>query len=99
MKMKLLIVAVVLFVLLVATQLRSSTTVSLCKDGHTQRLTGLKIFDVKGRLVYEADSLHEDSFTWNGYDKHGNPVSSGLYILQATDANNKKHLAKIVRMK
>ncbi len=78
---------------------RGAITVSLGKDGHPQRLIGLKVFDVKGRLVYEADSLSKDSFTWNGQDKHGNPVSSGIYVLQATDTNHKKHLAKIVRMK
>ena len=77
----------------------SSMTISISKDTGKQKITYLKIFDVKGRLVYETNTPVIDSFTWNGKDSMGKPVSSGIYFLQATDNDNKKHRAKIVRMK
>ena len=74
-------------------------TISLTKDAGKHKISNLKIFDVKGRLIFEVDLPGIDSFTWNGNDRLGNPVSSGVYILQATDSSNKKHLVRIVRMK
>jgi hypothetical protein len=74
-------------------------TISLTKDAGKQKILDIKIFDVKGRLIFNVDLPGIDSFMWNGIDRMGNPVSSGVYILQATDSSNKKHLARIVRMK
>ena len=74
-------------------------TISLFKETARQEILSLKIFDVKGRLVYETDTPGIESFTWNGQDRMGKPVNSGIYILQATESYNKKHQAKIVRMK
>lgn len=76
-----------------------AVTISLTNDTCRQKISDLRIFDVKGRLVFETYLPSIDSFTWNGKDRGGKPLSSGVYILQATDTDNKKHLAKIVRMK
>jgi len=74
-------------------------TISLPKDTSRQRITDLRIFDIKGRLVFKTDTPENDTFTWNGKDVTGRQVSSGVYILQATDSSNQKHLAKIVKFK
>jgi len=74
-------------------------TISLGKVSNREKIKNLKIYDLKGRLVFETYLPSIDSFTWDGKDRMGNPVSSGVYILQATDSSNKKHLARIVRIK
>lgn len=75
-----------------------SMTVSLYWDTGRKKIRDLKIFDVKGRLIFKSDIPEIDSFTWDGIDRSGKPLSSGVYILQVTDSDNINHLTKIVRM-
>jgi hypothetical protein len=74
-------------------------TISLAKEAGREKIKNLKIYDLKGRLVYETNIVGLNSYQWDGNDSMGKPINSGLYFLQATDTDNKKHLAKIVRMK
>ena len=74
-------------------------TIDLNNNADKQKISGIKIFDMNGRMIFKTDLLGINTFTWDGNDMMGNPVSSGVYILQATDSSNKKHLARIIRMK
>ncbi|MFO8145323.1 MAG: FG-GAP-like repeat-containing protein [Candidatus Syntrophosphaera sp.] len=74
-------------------------TISLGKVANREKIKNLKIYDLKGRLVYETNIFGLNSYQWDGKDRMGKPVSSGIYILQAMDTGNKKHLTKFVRMK
>jgi hypothetical protein len=77
----------------------SAMTISISKDTGREKIKNLKIYDLKGRLIFETNIVGLNSYQWDGNDKIGKPLSSGIYFLQATDTDNKKHLAKIVRMK
>lgn len=74
-------------------------TIDLNNNADKQKISGIKIFDMKGRMIFKTDLLGINTFTWDGNDMMGKPVSSGVYILQATNSSNKKHLARIIRMK
>ncbi len=74
-------------------------TIDLNNNAGKQKISGIKIFDMKGKMIFKTDLQGINTFTWDGNDMMGNPVSTGVYILQATDSSNNKHLARIVRMK
>lgn len=51
------------------------------------RFYSLTLFDLSGRLVRtwsEASEGSERVIRWNGLDKHGRPLQSGVYILRLT---------------
>jgi hypothetical protein len=54
---------------------------------------GLEIYDVSGRRITRLDGSSrppgrydgvDDSITWDGRDERGNPVASGVYLVQLT---------------
>jgi flagellar hook assembly protein FlgD len=74
-------------------------TISVGQKGCREKINTIKIYDLKGRLVFRASIPGSDSYLWDGKDSSGRPVSSGIYFLQAKDIDNKIYPAKIVRIK
>jgi hypothetical protein len=59
----------------------------------------VKITEMDGRLVYQVRA-QGGMATWNGRDYKGNTVASGVYIVLATDEQNReKAAAKIFFIK
>lgn len=52
----------------------------------------VKIIELNGRLVYQTKSLGTQA-VWNGKDYRGNRVSSGVYLVLATDELGKEKIA------
>ncbi len=52
----------------------------------------ISLFDLTGGLVYESLSQHRDTFSWDGYDLEGNPVTSGTYMVRITQSGNDRFL-------
>jgi Two component regulator propeller len=52
----------------------------------------VKITELDGRLVYQVKALGGQAI-WNGKDYKGNRVSSGVYIVLATDEQNREKVA------
>ena len=52
----------------------------------------VKITEMDGRLVYQVRALGGQA-TWDGRDYKGNCVSSGVYIVLATDEQNREKVA------
>jgi len=52
----------------------------------------VKITEMDGRLVYQVKA-EGGMATWNGRDYKGNRISSGVYIVLATDEQNKEKVA------
>ena len=48
--------------------------------------TKLKIFDLKGRLMFEKDLPNSNWWQWNVEDKNGKKVPSGIYFYLLTDS-------------
>jgi hypothetical protein len=55
-------------------------------------LKGIKIYSISGKLVSEYNTRNTDLFEINNIN-----LQSGVYIVKATDINNKEYTAKIVR--
>ncbi len=63
------------------------------------RDSNVKIVDTSGKLVYAGKSIG-GQFTWDGKDKSGRRVPSGVYMVLATNAEGKEGVAtKIVMIK
>lgn len=78
---------------------KDALTISVRQKGCREKINTIKIYDLKGRLVFRASIPGSDSYLWDGKDSSGRPVSSGIYFLQAKDIDNKIYPAKIVRIK
>lgn len=67
-----------------------STTIMLNFDSK-QDFVDLKIMNIKGQIVRDlslnAESKKKINVNWNGLDKNGNMVSSGIYFLKAKAGN------------
>lgn len=51
-----------------------------CSDSNEQEAK-IEIFNVKGQMIKEFSNLgSQNSIVWNGDDKNGNPVGSGIYF-------------------
>lgn len=48
--------------------------------------TALKVFDIKGRLVYSTTSTNS-KVTWKGVDLSGKKVAAGVYLYRMSNAN------------
>ncbi|MBZ5858618.1 type IX secretion system anionic LPS delivery protein PorZ [Flavihumibacter profundi] len=56
----------------------------------------VKIVELNGRLVYQGRALG-GQFIWNGRDMYGKTISSGVYLVMASDDSRKEQVtAKIV---
>lgn len=63
------------------------------------RDSNVKIVDISGKLVYSGKSTG-GQFTWNGKDRSGKRVPSGVYMVLATNSEGKEGVAtKIVMIK
>ena len=49
----------------------------------------VKIVDAAGHLVYQSTSLG-GQFTWNGRNRQGKRVSTGIYMVLAADSEGKE---------
>lgn len=59
----------------------------------------VKIVDVSGKLIYAGRSTG-GQFIWDGKQRNGKRVPSGVYLVLATDENGKEGVAtKIVMIK
>lgn len=56
------------------------------------RDSNVKIVDISGKLIYSGTSLG-GQFTWNGKDRSGKRVSSGIYLVLATNEEGKEGIA------
>jgi len=78
-----------------------STTIkfSLPQDGEVE----LTIFNIKGQkirtLVYNKFNKGDYSIIWNGDDKSGNPVSSGVYMYKLNVNGKNKAVKKCLLLK
>jgi len=63
----------------------------------------LTIYDLKGREVYSTILQHaipaEYAFHWNGQDRHGASLDSGIYLVQITSPGFGSHSQKISILK
>jgi hypothetical protein len=62
------------------------------------------IYDVLGKPVRQWRFLNQPlsvnkTLTWNGTDDHGNPLSTGLYLIEIRTASNLRLVEKIIFMK
>jgi ligand-binding sensor domain-containing protein len=48
--------------------------------------TSIRVFDLTGRLVYESSFPDRDSIAWNGADTDGEPVATGVYVVEVAQA-------------
>ena len=63
------------------------------------RDSDVKIVNVSGELVFEGTSTG-GQFTWNGRNRSGNKVASGVYFVLASDQEGKEGIVtKIVMIK
>lgn len=63
------------------------------------RDSNVKIVDVSGKLIYSGISVG-GQFTWNGKNRNGKKVSSGVYFVLATNSEGKNGIVtKIVIIK
>jgi hypothetical protein len=46
--------------------------------------TGIRVFDLTGALVYQFASPDRDGIAWDGSDSDGEPVPSGIYVVEIT---------------
>jgi len=64
----------------------SSVTVSFCASGESR--VELEVVDLLGRKVADIfkgiSRVGENSYNWNGLDRQGNEVSSGVYFMRLT---------------
>jgi hypothetical protein len=65
----------------------SSTTISLGSFSGDARVE-VAIYDIMGRRVRSFDALggKDNSVTWDGRDSDSRPLASGVYLIQASDA-------------
>ena len=61
------------------------------------RNSQVKIVDVSGKLIYAGRSTG-GQFIWNGKERNGERVSSGIYLVLATDENGKEGIATKIAM-
>ena len=55
----------------------------------------VKVFDLRGRLVYEYKNNSFSEYLWDGKDINGNYLSSGIYIVTSSHSENKNGIGKI----
>ena len=63
-------------------------------------LTDVSIFDLSGRkvrtLVHGEFAAGHETMTWDGRDRTGRPVSSGVYYIRSVTANKSASLKLVV---
>jgi hypothetical protein len=77
---------------------RDAFTISLNSNAKGFRIDNVKIYDLRGRLVYETSVFGSSSFRWDGKDKTGRLTSSGIYFVRATDKDKNTLTSKVVRV-
>jgi len=78
---------------------RDALTISLNANNKRFGIENVKIYDLRGRLVYETSAFGSSSYRWDGKDKSGRLTSSGIYLIRATDKDKKTLTSKVVRVK
>ncbi|MCB4792145.1 MAG: gliding motility-associated C-terminal domain-containing protein [Elusimicrobia bacterium] len=60
----------------------------------------ISIFNISGELVYEANEVNgSGTLEWDGKNKSGNKVSSGVYVYLITNSGGEKKTGKISILK
>ncbi|MBN2017174.1 MAG: T9SS type A sorting domain-containing protein [Candidatus Cloacimonetes bacterium] len=69
----------------------SSATISYYKTKNSQDHVEIIIYNIKGQLIREIEDIHSqqgvNEVVWNGKDRYGKSVSSGLYYYQIKVGN------------
>lgn len=78
---------------------RDAVTISLKAKSKGFRIENIKIYDLRGRLVYETNAPGYSSFRWDGKDKTSRLTSSGIYFVNFTDKDKKTLTTKVVRIR
>lgn len=80
----------------------SDTTLNLVYRSNSKSPISLKIFNIKGQLIYERNSIPAgkdiQQITWDGYDLNGHYSTSGVYLLQVLQGKQ-VHKAKLLKLK
>lgn len=67
-------------------------------DGLVKNTT-IKIFNTSMELINEFTNINTGRFIWDGKDKNGNKLSSGIYIIFANDLENNVSSTKLAVIK
>ena len=78
---------------------RTGVNISLLDPDKSIQLASINIYNIKGQLVYNGDIQEGKQIHWNGLDNHGNQVSSGIYLIKATDKKSNSYTTKVVNIK
>ncbi|MDR0988060.1 MAG: Por secretion system protein [Prevotellaceae bacterium] len=58
----------------------------------------VKIVDITGQLIYQGTSLG-GNFVWNGRNRHGQRVATGIYLVLAADSQGKAGIVTKIMLK
>ncbi len=78
---------------------RTGVNISLFDPDKSIQLASINIYNIKGQLVYNGDIQEGKQIHWNGLDNNGNQVSSGIYLIKATDIRDNSYTTKVVNIK
>ncbi len=53
-------------------------------NGLPQGGVGVEIFNIEGQLVYRSENVAADTGFWDGRNRFGNPVASGVYLVKVS---------------
>jgi len=71
---------------------------SVIIDGLTSNST-IKIFNTSMELIREINNINSGRYIWDGKDANGKKLSSGIYLIFASDINNNVSSTKIAVIK
>jgi photosystem II stability/assembly factor-like uncharacterized protein len=78
----------------------SSGTVELVLDRSARDVTGIRIYDITGRLVRTiAAGGATESVVWDGLSDDGREVACGVYLVEGMSAAGNRSIGKIVRLR
>lgn len=58
----------------------------------------MKVYNLRGQLVF-SDIISDENYAWNGINKQGKSLGSGVYMLRIETKDGTKHQRKILIMK
>jgi hypothetical protein len=78
---------------------RDGVNVRIVGTDKSVQLVSIQVYNVKGQLVYNQNNLHGNQIRWDGLDNEGRKISTGIYVVMASDTQGNINTTKVVMIK